>query len=115
MTLALFSTKPIGLIEMNRFITSLATVVVATVATGGMLVGLAGSAAAAGNPPFEPDPGSVGGLTFYNAAGTPITGGAITDQPIAAFVQGNTTIRTGDTKATLSGFLPVNGVATGNW
>jgi hypothetical protein len=66
-------------------------------------------------PPWEPDGNSVGGLVFYNAAGSIITGGNVTDSPIAAYVAGTTVIRSGDTKATLYGFLPKNGVAPGAW
>jgi hypothetical protein len=66
-------------------------------------------------PPWEPDPDSVGGLVFYNAAGKVITGGSINDSPIAAYVQGTKTIRAGDKKATLFGYLPVKGQATGQW
>lgn len=65
--------------------------------------------------PWEPDPNSVGGLVFYNASGQQITGGSVSDTPVAAYVQGNTTIRSGDTKATLYGYLPVNGQAPGKW
>ena len=53
-------------------------------------MGFAGSAFAAGNPPWEPvaNPPEVGSLTFYNAAGQQITGGSTTAQPFAAYVQG---------------------------
>lgn len=100
---------------MKRLLTSVASVAVATVASGGLLVGFAGSAAAGGPPPFEPDANSVGGLTFYTAAGTVITGGSVNDSPIAAFVQGNSVVRAGDNKATLFGYLPVNGQVPGQW
>jgi len=72
-------------------------------------------ASAATAPPWEPDPSSVGALTFYNAAGDVITGGNITDAPIAAYVEGSATIRSGDTKAALYGYLPVNGETPGQW
>ena len=42
---------------------------VLTLVSGIFSLALAGSASAVGAPPWEPDPGSVGGLTFYNAAG----------------------------------------------
>ncbi len=66
-------------------------------------------------PPWEPDSNSVGGLVFYNSSGTVITGGNITDAPIAAYVAGTTTVRGGDTKATLYGYLPIHGQAPGAW
>jgi hypothetical protein len=100
---------------MKRLLTTVAAVAIATVASGGLLAGFAGSAAAATPPPWEPDGNSVGGLTFYNAAGTVITGGSTSDSPIAAYVQGNTVVRAGDNKATLFGYLPVNGQVPGQW
>jgi Big-like domain-containing protein len=86
-----------------------------TVAAGSLIAGFAGSASAAGAPPWEPNASSVGGLTFFNAAGQQITGGNLTDSPIAAYVEGTSTIRAGDTKATLYGYLPVDGETPGQW
>jgi len=77
--------------------------------------GWAGPASAAGTPPWEPDPSSVGGLLFFNAAGQQITGGNLTDSPIAAYVEGTTTVRSGDTVATLYGYLPINGQQPSAW
>jgi len=80
-------------------------------------VGVAGSAAAAGSPPWEPvaNPPEVGGLIFYNSAGQQITGGSTTASPLAAYVQGTTPVQAGDTTATLFARTPVNGVAPGQW
>jgi hypothetical protein len=100
---------------MKKFLRSIATVALATAATGALAMGWAGSASAAGAPPWEPDPTSVGALTFFNASGQVITGGSITDSPLAAYVEGTNTIRAGDTKATLFGYLPVNGQTPGQW
>ena len=96
-----------------------------TVALGSALLALtsglitlglpAGPAAAAGPPPWEPDPGAVGGLTFYNAAGQQVTGGNLTDSPIAAYVEGSATVRSGDTVATLYGYLPKSGQQPSAW
>ncbi len=83
--------------------------------SGIFTAGFAGTASAQGTPPWEPDPGSVGGLTFYNAAGQQVTGGNLTDSPIAAYVEGSSTIRSGDSVATLYGYLPVNGQPTSEW
>jgi hypothetical protein len=71
--------------------------------------------ASAAAPPWEPDPNSVGSLIFYNSSGQVITGGSLTDQPVAAYVLGTNTVRAGDTKASLWGFLPVNGTPIGQW
>jgi hypothetical protein len=101
---------------MKQFIRSLtaAAVVVATIGT--LSVALAGGASASGGtPPWEPDGNSVGSLIFYNAAGAQITGGNVTDAPLAAYVQGTNTVRSGDTKATLFGYLPVDGQVPGTW
>jgi hypothetical protein len=100
---------------MKRTLTSVAALAVATVASGGLLVGLAGSAAAASGPPWEPDGNSVGSLTFYDAAGNPITGGSVNDSPLAAYVQGSSTIAAGDVKATLLAYTPVLGQVPGQW
>jgi Bacterial Ig-like domain (group 3) len=100
---------------MKRLLTSVAAVAVATVASGGLLAGFAGSAAAASAPPFEPDGNSVGALTLFNASGAVITGGSVSTSPVAAFVQGNAVVRAGDNKATLFGYLPVNGQVPGQW
>ena len=80
-------------------------------------VSAASPSGAATVPPWEPDANSVGGLVFYDAAGNVITGGSITDSPIAAYVAGTTVIRSGDTKATLFGYLPVPAVppVPGTW
>jgi hypothetical protein len=85
----------------------------AAVAAGSLFA--ASSASAAATPPWEPDPTSAGALTFYDATGAVITGGLITDAPFAAYVQGSATLRSDDTKATLFGYLPKNGVAIGAW
>jgi hypothetical protein len=100
---------------MNKFVRSIALVATATVAAGSLAAGLGGTAFAAGNPPWEPDAGSVGGLVFFNAAGQQITGGNLSDSPLAAYVEGTKTVRAGDTKATLYGYDPVAGTAPGTW
>ena len=82
--------------------------------TAGLLAGSGGAALAAA-PPWESDPSSIGGLTFFNAAGDQITGGNINDAPFAAYVEAGAAGRAGDTKATLFGYLPKNGVAIGAW
>jgi Bacterial Ig-like domain (group 3) len=80
----------------------------------GLLVGSSGAAFAAA-PPWEPDPSSIGSLTFYDAAGNQITGGSISDAPFASYVLAGGAGRAGDNKATVFGYLPKNGVAIGAW
>jgi hypothetical protein len=81
-----------------------------------VLAGLATSfspaAGASTAPPWEPDPGSVGALEFFNAAGQQITGGSLTGSPLAAYVEGTSPVRSGDTVATLYAYLPVKGTGT---
>lgn len=82
------------------------------------LVAAAGAtttAHAAAAPPWEPVSASQGGLTFYNSAGHAITGGTISSAPIAAYVVGDASLRSGDTKATLFGYLPVKGQDPAAW
>ena len=101
---------------MNRLFRSLAAVAVTTAATASLVGGLAGVAHAAGNPPWTlSEPASVGSLIFYNSAGQQITGGSTTSGPLAAYVEGTSAIHAGDTKATLEGFLPVNGEQPTAW
>jgi len=102
---------------MKKLLRSVATVALATVVTGTLVAGLAGTAHAAGAPPWEPvgNPPEVGGLTFYNSAGQVITSGSTTAAPIAAYVQGSSVARAGDTKATLFAVTPVNGQVPGVW
>jgi Bacterial Ig-like domain (group 3) len=104
---------------MNKLLRSIASVaVVASFAGGALVMGFAGSASASGPiPPWEPvaNPPEVGGLLFFNAAAQQISGGSLSAQPLAAYVEGTTTIQAGDTKATLYGYLPVNGQTPGEW
>ncbi len=78
------------------------------------IVVVPGSAHAA-TPPFEPDPNSIGTLTFFDAGGNVVTGGSTTVAPFAAYVQASTAGRVGNTKATVFMYLPKEGVATGAW
>lgn len=68
-----------------------------------------GADVAAVTPPWEPDNNAtLGGIDFYNAAGQQITGGSITDAPLAAYAvaQNNSD---GATVAALFGYLPRSG------
>ena len=100
---------------MNRFLKSVGTVVALALTSGFLVSAWPTAASAAYSPPWGTDANSVGGLSFFNAAGQQLTGGNITDGPIAAYVEGSSTIRSGDTKATLFGYTPVSGVAPSAW
>jgi hypothetical protein len=102
---------------MKRLLLSLTTFVAAGATASAALVGLPATAGAGASakPPYEPDHHSVGGLFFYNANGTAITGGSLTAAPFAAYVKGTKAIRNGDTKATLYGFQPVKGEVPGQF
>src|ERR1700722_12124381 len=110
---------------MKNFFRSAAMVALATVGSATIAGGLGGTAQAATAPPWETGsppavaPNEVGGLTFYNSAGQGITGGNLSGEPIAAYIQGNTALQGSPTVADLDGFTPTqNGVpvtAPGNW
>jgi len=92
---------------------------VALALVGASAVGLALSpSASATTPPWQgsnPDPNNVGTLAFYDASGTQIYTGLTTDQPFAAFVQGSTTARAGDTRAALFAYTPTPSQPPGDW
>jgi hypothetical protein len=100
---------------MTLTLRRLATALAATAVAGAAALTSGGAAHATTTPPWEPDSSSKGGLIFYDASGNVISGGNISDTPIAAYVQGTSAIRAGDTKATLYGYLPVNGQVPGQW
>lgn len=102
---------------MKKLLRSLSAVAIAAAASGALVIGLGGTASATTNPPWEPigNPPEVGGLSFFDSNGLQLIGGSLTAQPLAAYVQGSATIRSGDTKATLFGYLPVSGQAPGTW
>jgi len=101
----------------RAFIVALLGAVLAasTVLAAGVVLAPAAHAGGTTAPPWEPDPSSVGGLIFYDAAGYQISGGSLTDSPVAAYVGGTATIRSGDTRATLYGYVPVTDTAPGTW
>jgi 5-hydroxyisourate hydrolase-like protein (transthyretin family) len=82
--------------------------------TAGALLAMASSADAT-TPPYEPDSGSVGTITFYNAAGTAITGGSINDKPFAAYAVGSATVHAGDTNAVMRFAQPNPNATTQLW
>jgi hypothetical protein len=102
-------------LALHRAARALAATILVGATVGAALLFTGSGAQGTTTPPWEPDPNSVGGLVFYNSAGTAITGGNLTDAPIAAYIQGTHGIRGGDTKATLYGYLPKVGIAPGAW
>lgn len=101
---------------MSKILRALSAVALGAAASGALALGVAHAAAASGGtPPWEPDPNSVGGLIFYNSAGEQITGGSVNSSPIAAYVKGTSVINSADSKATLFGYLPVNGELPAQW
>jgi Bacterial Ig-like domain (group 3) len=100
--------------------TALAT---AGLAAASLALAVGGSANAAGGggptPPWESsiNTGNVlGGITFYNAEGQVVTGGSITASGFGAYAVASTPDpRSGDSKAGLYMYTPVNGVNPGAW
>jgi hypothetical protein len=101
----------------SRALARVAIAAVTTVAMAAVITVSVGSQASAATtpPPFEPDPLSIGGLVFLDAGGHVLTGGNIADGPFATFVQATGPGRSGDTKATLFGYLPSSANATGDF
>ncbi len=66
----------------------------------GLTVLMTTSASGATTVPWEPDPNSIGTITFYDSSGNVITSGSA-DAPLAAFAVGSSTIEVGDTSAAL--------------
>ena len=100
----------------SNFRSALATGLAVVVASATVLT-IAASPAVAATPPFEPDTSNqIGTLAFYNAAGTQITTGSTTADPFSKYaVTSNDDPVTANNGATLYGYLPVSGVAPGNW
>jgi hypothetical protein len=98
---------------ISRVLVALAIV---AAGSGSLIAGFGGIASATSPAPWEPvGSPEVGNLLLFNSAGQQITGGNLTDAPIAAYVEGTTTLRTGDTKATLKAYTPVSGQPVGAW
>ncbi len=81
---------------------------------GGVLAATVGMAAAATTPPWEPDPNALGSLTFFNSAGTVVTGGTNLNH-LFDYAEASTPDALHGTKATLEFAQPLPGTATGNF
>lgn len=99
----------------STFVITVLLVCGSTLATGLLAVFDAGPVSAVTVPPWEPDPNSVGGLLFFNSSGQAVAGGSVNDSPIAAYVEGASLVRSGDTVATLYGYLPIDGEQPSAW
>jgi hypothetical protein len=88
----------------------------ALVAAGGVVLGIAGTAAAA-TPPFEPNPtDQIGQILFYDAAGNQVTSGTIHDDPAFKYaVATSDDPVASDNNATLYAYTPVQGQPAGTW
>jgi large repetitive protein len=100
----------------SRPVRAAAAALATAAATAAAVVALAGpSAAVTSGPPWEPDPASVGTLTFHDATGAVITSGSTATAPFAAYAVGSATLRAGDTKAGLQFANPDPGTNTYGW
>lgn len=84
---------------------------------GGIILAGASGASAQGTPtPWAgQDALGLGGITFFDATGNPITSGTTTTAPFSAFAEGRVAPRAGDTKATLFLVKPVVGASPATW
>jgi hypothetical protein len=83
--------------------------------TAGFMLAAATTASAA-PPSYEPDPSAVGTISFFDATGNPITSGAVTDSPLAAYYQASGGgVAAGDNLASIAYATPQDGVPTASW
>jgi hypothetical protein len=100
---------------IGAMVLALAPLVAALLLTGPSAIGPRAASAATATPGWEPDPNSVGSITFTNASGAVISTGSLT-APMGAFVIASHAGRSGvDTKATLIGATPKSGVDSQLW
>jgi hypothetical protein len=77
-------------------------------------VGLsAAPASAATTPPYEPDAGAAGTITFYDASGAVVTSGSTS--ALIGYAVGSASLTATNAKAALYGYLPKSGQAPGAW
>jgi hypothetical protein len=100
---------------MNLRHRRLAAAVGALAVSGGAVLAFAGTASADTTPGWETDPNAIGTITFYTSSGTVITGGSLTDSPVAAYAVASHAGRPGDTKASLYAYTPQEGVNPAAW
>ena len=74
----------------------------------------AASASTSVTPGWEPDPFSIGSITFTDASGAVVTTGSM-NAPLAAYAVGSKLAVPGDLDGSLQVFLPAKGVNPGLW
>lgn len=92
---------------MAYILTAMGLALAASVAVGG-------SPAGAATPKYEPDPQSVGTLTFYDASGNVVTSGSTTT-PMATYAVGSAVVRANDVTAAVYGAQPNPNQGTNLW
>ena len=98
----------------SRLKVALAGLVGASMVVG--MLGFVAQVAQAANPTpaYEPDPNANGTLAFFDASGNQVLSGGANDAPFATYIRATQDGHTGtDAKATLFGYLPKSGQATG--
>jgi hypothetical protein len=103
-------TNPLSTLGRTRRLRIAAVAIVAaTAATTGVVISSSANADDPTTPPWQvaaaKDPHAVGTLSFFNAAGAPITAGSTT-APFAAYVEASGVVHSGDTKASLFVYTP---------
>jgi hypothetical protein len=81
-----------------KLVTMVTAAIAATAAVSAVVI-TAPAAGAATAPIWEPDPGSVGTIAFYDAAGEQVTSGTITAKPFAVYFVGSGVTRASDDSA----------------
>ena len=69
---------------ITRFTSVMAGVLSTSLVALGV-IGLSAAGAAGTTPSYYPDAGSIGTVTLYNAAGSQITSGSLSDSPLATY------------------------------
>ncbi|HKD97415.1 MAG TPA: Ig-like domain-containing protein [Micromonosporaceae bacterium] len=100
---------------MNRVGRALAGALVLVGATAVLMGVVAGTASGDQPPAWEPEPGVLGSISFFDANGTEVTSGDIGQHPSAFYAAASGPGRDGDTKAQLKAFTPQVGVPPPLW
>jgi len=101
--------------SFSRIAIALGSVLAVAIALLAGLLFSGGSASAAGQPSYEPDPNALGTLSFFDASGNQITSGSATAAPMAAFYMASGLGVAGNNKAYVSFYTPVQGQTPAAW
>lgn len=100
---------------MKLSLRAVGAAVAAVSVSAGLLVAMSGPAGAVTPLPHDPSY-ELGTVSFYDASGNRVTSGDVNATPFATYaVASSDDPITTNTKATLYGYLPVNGTAPGAW